>query len=76
MPLLGHGRGRRVGKGSDGSEDDEAESETGKGVEGDLLALIRGRKSTGAVGSESDPVGCISSHQYGDLRYPIDFAGL
>lgn len=58
LVLLGHGSGRAVGTGADTEEQDGGGTETGHGVPKDLLALTGRGLGTGAVGTESDPVGC------------------
>lgn len=58
LVLLGHGGRRGLGEHAHGSEEPQRDTETNGDVESDLAALIGGSLSTGAVGTESDPVCC------------------
>jgi hypothetical protein len=58
LPLLVHGVWCGLGEHAHGAEDGQGGQEADEKVEGDLLALIGGRKGTGAVRAERNPVGC------------------
>ena len=59
LPLLCHGTGPdRTGEHASEGEDGEGTEADSNGQEEDLTALIRRRRSAGAVGTEGDEVGC------------------
>lgn len=61
MPLLGHRLRRLATEGTDGDEDGEAAGEDEGGMEEEVLALTGRVEGTGAVGTESNPVGYTGS---------------
>ena len=59
LPFLGHGAwSDRVGKHASDGENGHGSSDNAGREEEDLTALIRGRRSSWAVGTEGNVVGC------------------
>jgi hypothetical protein len=67
LPLLGHGAGPDgAGEHAGEGEGSESTGNDGGGNEEDLAALIRRRRTAGAVGTEGNEVGCISRYMLAD----------
>lgn len=75
LPLLVHGVRCGLGEHASCSKDDQAGEDADEDTESNLLALIWGSLSTGAMRAEGDPVGCevfwlaLVNHACDDARY-------